>query len=146
VFTDAALGVALRVDSDLKYRLIADIDAFLFEVNSCADLMRKLFQFLHAHAGAPIADDKLTSALKDTLSQRGVDASWFRLLDRNRNFVAHGGTPYLAIDISDDAKWDLLIMKENLLKFDEPESFFVSPSFRQLAKDSSMPRRRCRIV
>jgi len=124
VFTSAARGAALPVDNDLKYQLIADIDAFLFEVNSCAELIGKFFQLLHAHAGSPIADDKLTAALRDALRRFGVDGNWFRLLDRNRNFVAHKGTPYLAIDVSDDVKWELLIMKENLLKFDEPEKFF----------------------
>ena len=124
VFSNTTRGAALSVDDNLKYRLIADIDAFLFEVNSCAELMGRFFQLLHAHAGSPIDDKKLTVALREALGQFGVDGSWFRLLDRNRNFVAHQGTPYLAIDVSDDVKWELLIMKENLVKFDEPERFF----------------------
>jgi len=124
VFTNAAPGAAMSVDDDLKYQLIADIDAFLFEINSCAELMGRLFQLLHAHAGSSIADDNLTAALRAALLKFGVNGNWFRLLDRNRNFVAHEGTPYLAIDVSDDVKWELLVMKENLLKFDESEKFF----------------------
>jgi hypothetical protein len=124
VCSDTIRGAALSVDDDLKYRLIADIDAFLFEVNSCAELMGRFFQLLHAHAGSPIDDKKLSGALRDALAKFEVDGGWFRLLDRNRNFVAHQGTPYLAIDVSDDVKWELLITKENLTNFDEPEKFF----------------------
>ncbi len=124
VFSDTAPGVALPVPNDLKYNLIADIDSFLFEVNSCAELMRQFFQLLHAHAGSPISDDKLTGALRSALTNFGVDGSWFRLLDRNRNFAAHEGTPYLAIDVSDDVKWELLVMKENLVSFNDEQRFF----------------------
>lgn len=137
VFTNIAPGVALPVDNDLKYQLIADIDAFLFEVNSCAELIRRFFQLLHAHAGSPIADEKLTAALRDALGKFGVDGNWFRLLDRNRNFVAHKGTPYLAIDVSDDINWELLIMKENLLKFDEPETFFCFAELQAISEGFS---------
>ena len=124
IFSNAAQGVAFSVDDDLKYRLIADIDGFLFEVDSCAELMRRFVQLLHAHAGRPIADDKLTAVLRDALKRYGVDGVWFALLDKSRNFVAHEGTPYLAIDVSDDAKWELLIMKENIVTLDDPEKFF----------------------
>lgn len=133
VFSDGAPGKALSVDDDLKYKLIADIDAFLFEVNTCAELMGQFFQQLHGLASSPIADDKLTNALIGALTKFGVSRAWFKLLDRNRNFVAHEGTPYLAIDISDKAKWELLVMKENLVQFDDPKKFFRFEELRVIA-------------
>ncbi len=132
-FTDSKDGVAFSYSADGKYELIADIDAFLFEVNSSAEIIRRLFQLLHAHAGAPIADDKLTGVLRDVLSNAGVRDNWFKDLDRNRNFVAHEGTPYLAVDISNNGRWDLLIMKENLRKFDEPKKFFTLSELQGIA-------------
>src|SRR5262249_51748166 len=123
VFTKNAKGRAFNVDSDLKYRLIADIDAFLFELSACTEQIRKLFQLLHAYACSPILDKDLTATLQNVLTRRGVASDWFPALDRNRNFFAHEGTAYLAIDISNDAAWDLLIMKENLFKFDQPKKF-----------------------
>src|SRR5437762_7272065 len=50
VYTDTAEGRAFPVDNNLKYQLIADIDSLLFEINSCAELMGKLFGLLSAHA------------------------------------------------------------------------------------------------
>ncbi len=133
MFTDGSAGVALPVDTDLKYQLIADIDAFLFEVDACTKLMHKLFQRLRAHASSPIPDNKVTAALRDSLRKFGVGEGWFRILDRNRNFFIHEGTPYLAIDISNDAAWDLLIMKENLSKFDQPKKFFRFSELQDIA-------------
>lgn len=133
IFTDVKSGVALPVDDDLKYRLIADIDAFLFEINACADLMAVFFELLHAHAGSPIPTDKRTKTLRDILSKSGVTDDWFKMLDRNRNFVAHKGTPYLAIDVSKDGAWNLLVMKENLVKFDQPDKFFTLSQLQAMA-------------
>src|ERR1700674_1851589 len=86
VFTVNAEGAAISIDNDLKYRLIADIDSLLFEVNTCADLMRTFFWLLHHHAGQSISQDKLTPTLRDALSKQGVSGVWFKMLDRNRNF------------------------------------------------------------
>jgi hypothetical protein len=54
IFTVNAEGHAISIDNNLKYRLIADIDSLLFEVNSCAELIRTFFGLLHNHAGQPI--------------------------------------------------------------------------------------------
>jgi len=53
VFSRGRQGYALCVDDDLKYRLISDIDAFLFEVNSCAELMENLTRRLSRTQAAP---------------------------------------------------------------------------------------------
>lgn len=133
IFIEGKSGVTLPVDNDLKYQLIADINAFLFEVNAAAELMRKFFQLLHALAGKPIPDNELTRALREALEKADVPRDWFAMLDRDRNFVTHKGTPYLAIDISDARAWGLLVMKENLVKFDDPEKFFSLSDLQAIA-------------
>jgi hypothetical protein len=49
VFTESEEGYAYPVDHDLKYSLLADIDALLFELNSACELMTRLFCLLRAH-------------------------------------------------------------------------------------------------
>jgi hypothetical protein len=132
VFTVNAEGIAISIDNNLKYRLIVDIDSLLFEVNSCAELMGTFFGLLHTHAGRPIPPNKLTEALRDALSGQGVGGGWFKMLDRNRNFVVHAGTPYLAVDISDNAAWELLVMKENIRQFVDPEKYFRFSELRDI--------------
>lgn len=134
VFTETAPGYAFPVDDDLKYQLITDIDALLFEVNSCWELMRKLFQLVRAHVGRPIVGgrDRVTDELRAALGA-GSD-EWFRWLDRHRNFVAHEGTPYLAIDVTDDDRPELLVMKENPTTFDNRDEFFRYSELAEVAR------------
>jgi len=137
VFTEKSKGKALRVDNDLKYHIIADIDAFLFEVNACAELMHRFFQLLHGHAGSPVADADLTKKISGALKKHGVAADWFCMLDRNRNFATHKGTPYLSIDVTNDGAYELLIMKENLTRFDESKKYFRYSELVAIAKGFS---------
>lgn len=124
VFTSGSCGFAFQVDDDLKYELIADIDAILFEINSCAELMQRFFELLHAHAGNGISPDKVTTALRRVLAAAGVKSEWFVLLDRSRNFFVHEGAPYLAIDVTTEGEWGILVMKENLSDFGDETKFF----------------------
>src|SRR5271165_7120860 len=44
VFSRAKPAAALRVNDDLKYYVVADVDSFLFEVNACSELMQTFFE------------------------------------------------------------------------------------------------------
>jgi len=125
-FTEAQEGYAYPVDNDLKYSLLADIDSLLFELNSACEFMTCLFSLLHSHVGQPIPSKKLGKSIADVLTQGNQDAEWFVALDKHRNFFMHEGAPYLAIDISNEPKaFDLLIMKENVRVFTDPEKFIA---------------------
>jgi hypothetical protein len=134
VFIEGKPGRAFPVNNDLKYLLIADIDALLFEVNSCWELMRKLFYLVRAHVGCPIVgkvtDKKVTDELKAVLGSSS--AGWFRWLVIQRNFVAHKGAPYLAIDVTDGP--ELLVMKKNLTTFVDPNTFFWFSEIVEVAR------------
>ena len=124
VFTEAKGGYAYPLDNDLKYSLLADIDALLFEFNSACELMTHLFGLLRAHVGQPIPPKQLGKAISDVLSQNTQNASWFVLLDKHRNFFIHEGAPYIAVDLSNEpATLDVLIMKENIKTFTDPDTF-----------------------
>jgi len=125
VFTRTKSGTALPVDNDIKYHVIADVDSFLFEVNACAELMQKFFQLLYAHAGKPITDkEDVAKAVIAVLKKDGVPKAWFKKLKQARNFAAHNGTPYVAIDISEYGKWEALFLKENIVLLDDKRKFF----------------------
>lgn len=124
VVTEAQEGYAYPVDHDLKYSLLADIDTLLFELNSACELMKRLFGLLHAHVGQPIPPKRLGKAIADVLAQGTKDAGWFVCLDKHRNFFIHEGAPYLAVDLSKEPEtFDLLIMKENVRIFTDPDTF-----------------------
>lgn len=122
--TPSAEGIALRVDDDVKYSLLADLDSLLFELNAVCESMLKLFKRVHAHAGVPMPKKSVGTSLRHVLEQAGDDPSWFLKLNTHRNFFSHEGAPYAAIDTSrapDD--YDLLILKQNVKSFDDPKTF-----------------------
>ncbi len=124
VFTQAKEGYAYPLDNDLKYSLLADLDALLFELNSACELMTRLFGRLCAHAGRPIAQKHLGKAIGDVLNQNNQDAGWFISLGNHRNFFMHEGAPYIAVDLSSEpVTLDILIMKENVKTFSDPDTY-----------------------
>lgn len=126
VFTKNHEGYGYRVDDDLKYSLIADVDALFFELNSACELMTRLFSLLHAHVGTIIPELELGITIAKVLSQGEYDAKWFVSLDRHRNFFMHEGAPYLAVDLSNEPEHlVLLVMKENVRMLSDPNSFIT---------------------
>lgn len=122
VFSPGKPAYALtHLDQVLLYDLLIDLDAVLFEMNALTDLFRELLVLIHQHIGAPVLKD-VGRELKRILSQTGGDTRWFSELDRHRNFFAHNGSPFIAIDVSGDP-WDLLIMRRNLKEFNDPKDY-----------------------
>lgn len=117
-------GVAFDIDNDLKYRLLIDIDSLLFELNSLCELKEQFFERLHTLANKPMPKKNAGLSVKAVLDDAKQDSSWFVTLDNHRNFFAHNGAPYLAVDIaSHSGGMDVLIMKENIRRFSDESKF-----------------------
>lgn len=141
VFTIGEKGYALPVqDPDLIYKLLVDINSFFFEINSCTELIKDLFSIVCSHVGKEIPNGQSGKFIQRLLARVEQDTSWFRLLDEHRNFFLHRGTPYLAVDISNEASegWDLIIMKENLTRFDDPTKFMMFADLRKIDRGFKM--------
>jgi hypothetical protein len=123
IFSHEREGYAFRLDTTIKYRLIADINSLLFEFNACADLILEFVQKLYEHVGRPSDKASIIKEIKGAYKQAKISSSWFTLLDTNRNFIAHNGTPYVAVDVSNPDRPALLVMKDNVLTFDDPDTF-----------------------
>ena len=112
-FSPKKEGYGLRIDYTLKYNLIIDVDALLFELNACCDFMKEFLTILYNHTGNPINIDNAGLAIKKILEAEGLNIDWFVALDRHRNFFMHEGTATLAVDISEaPQKYDLIVMSE----------------------------------
>lgn len=129
-FSPKKEGYALMIDENLKYNLIIDIDALLFELNACCDFMKEFLKVLYNHIGNSIRDAGLT--IKKILETEGLNIDWFVELDTHRNCFMHKRTPYIAIDISKAPM--LIIMKKNLKKFDNTENFLLLSNLDKIVK------------
>jgi hypothetical protein len=133
VFTEKAEGATLEVDADGKYEAILDVDSLLFEMNSCADLMNKFFGQVRAHVGKPIDDKHPGAESKKVLEAAGLDSGWFKELDRTRNFVAHEGSAYFAVDVGGKSP-DLLVLKANVRSFEDANTYLRFAQLSQMVE------------
>jgi hypothetical protein len=125
IFTQDKEGYVFYIDDDLKLDLLIDIDAFLFEINSCCELLGMYLFELYNALEISIDKGKVGITLARILREAGTDISWFRKLDDCRNFFIHTGAPYIAIDVTDDDNKNLIIMKENLKSFTDPNKYLT---------------------
>ncbi|RAR41048.1 hypothetical protein DP091_26025 [Paenibacillus sp. MDMC362] len=86
----------------MKLDLLLDIDAFLYEINSCCDLFGQYIYKLYTAIGISILKDKTGQELARIFTVASNDTAWFRVLDESGNFFIQNGTPYIALDITDE--------------------------------------------
>jgi len=115
-------GRALIVDNDLKYRLLVDVDALLFELNSLYELWMEWFRSLHRHALVPMPCRTANDSIRHILATEGHSTDWLDHLNDDRNYFTHRAAPYLAMDIS-TARYDVLFLKSNVIDLSTSKSF-----------------------
>ncbi|AXF07221.1 hypothetical protein CUJ91_04290 [Paraburkholderia graminis] len=115
-------GISLRVDDHMKYLMIADLHSVISEVDACIDRMKAFMETLYDHVGQHITDKQRIEIINSWMKERGVDPNWFKRLASARNFIAHVGAFYIALDTT-ESSWDLLLVKGNLRQFDDPRTY-----------------------
>ncbi len=124
IFTLKKEGYAFDIDENLKFNLLIDLDSLLFELNSVCELMTNLIFELYTHAGKNIDKKKVGFIIKKVIEESGESSDWFINLDTHRNFFMHEGAPYIAADVTNGPdNYDLLIIKENIMNFDDLSKF-----------------------
>lgn len=115
-------GVALPVDDRLKYLLVADLHSVISETDALLEGMKKFMRALHDHVGQPIDKKQVAALIDGWLLALGIGPEWFKEMSDARNFVAHDGAFYPALDTT-ESSWDVLLVKENVKQFDDPTTF-----------------------
>lgn len=135
-FTAAYNAYVFDLPADFLCELLIDLDALLFEVNSCCELMSLLFEGLYKHAGRELPHKSVGLTIRQVLETAGQDPAWFQSLNRHRNFFIHNGAPYFAVDLSkaDEGNYDLLIMKRNLHSFDDEDEFVPFSKLKEIVR------------
>ena len=103
---------ALRLkDSDLAFRLVAGIDAFIFEARSSYEILGALV----GRIASNILDIKVDErTLRKLLEIGGHDTSWIDDLRDERIRFFHETSPWLAVRITDgDPPYEVLVLRRN---------------------------------
>ncbi len=133
-FEPGKQGTVLDLDESLRYHFLLDLDSLLFELTSCCELIMCFFGRIKGLGGDPIDESKLGKSLQKIVKDAGKDVDWFVVLDNHRNLFIHKATPYFAIDVTDESKLDILIMKENLVEFSGEDRFIRLSDLEQIVQ------------
>lgn len=123
VFEKGKEGCAWNVDEALKYRLIAAAQSLLFEINACAENFEKFFILSADLLGKTLSKEDARKELITTVRAAGVGNSWNRILKRARNFAAHDGILYPAVDVSNKDHPEVVFLFQNVKSLDDPKKF-----------------------
>jgi hypothetical protein len=140
-----------RAVEEARDRVLLATDSFLYECRSFVKLLARFtYEMLVGIRKKPAPKQQLSTGQTVTLIDRGgklrthdfllflcdqlqVAADWFLFLSTHRNFFTHKATPYCAVEEtrSSPAKYDLLIMRTNILDFSaaDPKDYFRISEF-----------------
>ncbi len=125
-FPSADKRYAFTIEDDyLIFNILIFIDSLLFEINSTCELISSYLYEIYAFTGKNIAKKDIGKEFKKIIKEAGEDIEWFENLDSHINFFIHEGAPWVAVDISNEDYYDLIIMKENLKAFDDEEKYIT---------------------
>jgi hypothetical protein len=72
----------------------------------------------------PIPKGERFELFGKAIRDQGGSTAGFDFITAQRNFLLHQGAPYVAVDVSNQEKLDLLVMKENIKSFEDESKFF----------------------
>jgi hypothetical protein len=84
---------------------------------------------------------KGTFEIQKIINDNEGKKEWFIKLDHLRNFFIHKATPYIAVDVTNRESYNLLIMKKNLYKFDNPNDYFTLKDLNQTVRGFSQSKK-----
>lgn len=121
IYTLENEGYAFRINEDLKYGIIIDIDSYLHCLAATLELMCEFFVCLYKQIGQPISKKQAHEKIKVIIDSNS--SNWIKEFKDYRNYFTHNAAPYFAVDMSSEAKPQLIVMKENIADFSDNTKF-----------------------
>jgi hypothetical protein len=128
VQTGSAYPVA---DKRLAFKVVADIDSFLFESRSAYEIvgrfLKELFQY--------VLDKKIDEeGIRACLELRGLDTKWIDELREKRIEFFHKTAPWVAVRIVSEQplSFGLVIMKKDIKNFTNRNDYFHLEALRDI--------------
>ena len=126
-------GYAFDVENEFTYNLLISFDSFLFEIDSCCELITAFIRLIYNHVSQHVTKEQIGKILKTAIEDAGGSSSWFESLQNLRNYFIHEGAPYFAVDVTIPDSFELLVMRENLKSFDDESKFVrLRPEFESI--------------
>lgn len=118
-------GYAYYPDDDrIFYDICVALDALYFETRSAYEIVGKFVQTF----GKKILNRNFSEKdIQKILVNEGQKTDWINEVQEHRKLFFHETAPWIALSISkrDPLEFSLIIMKENLKEFDNPEKYIT---------------------
>ncbi len=103
---------ALRLaDSELGFRLVAGIDAFIFESRSAYEILGAAVREIVGNILGKEVDER---ALREVLETKGHDTTWIDDLHDERITFFHRTAPWFAVKVTEnDPPYEILVLRRN---------------------------------
>ncbi len=122
-------------DPRLPFRVLADLDSFLYQTKSACEVMAGFAMALFRDIlGKRPGIKAVKKEFIQFLSDASVDMGWYTSLEKLRNLFIHNTAPWLAVKrISDQpVRFDLVLLKKNVRTFDNPDEWVELDEYRKI--------------
>lgn len=107
-------------DGELPYKLLASLDAFIYECRSTYEIVGKfLRRFSETFLASPITEQQVATILRDA----GLDDTWIPDLADHRKLFFHSTAPWVALKITSRSPFraELLVLRRNISDLTDAE-------------------------
>jgi hypothetical protein len=121
-----------QLEEAIYYDICLAVDAFFFEFRSCYEVMGK---FVTIFCEQMLCKNISEKQLRAVLVSAELDTRWIEPLRMNRITFFHNTAPWIALEIHrrKPLKCSILVMKENLHKFDDPDKYITQSQMANTA-------------
>ena len=111
---------AIEIEDAVKYPIIIDVNSFLHEIYSGLCVLDTLYQRVLIEVLNKTPENKIFSKL---LERHNNSQEWLIKFYENRGHFTHAGTPWFALSTENDQDFEILILKENIKDFSDPDTY-----------------------
>jgi hypothetical protein len=118
-------------DRNLPYRLLIDIESFLFEFRSAYEIVG---EFLREFFGRVLRSKLQETQVIAALEAGGNDTEWISLLRKERVVFFHDTAPWIVFEVKDNGpfKYHLVVLKRNARDLSNPEDYVRLHEYRAI--------------
>lgn len=107
-------------DRELPYKLLASLDAFIYECRSTYEIVGKFLRcFSKTFLANPLTEEQVKAILRDA----GLNDAWILDLTDQRKVFFHNTAPWVALEITGRSPFraELLVLRHNVRDLTDPD-------------------------
>lgn len=128
------MGLPLQND-EIGFRLVASLDAFLYEARSAYEMLRTfVIRFTRHILKRRCHENDAERMLQEAMHAHGHSFDWVKELRKYRASFFHETAPWFALEMTsrDPRRYELLILNENVADLEKNSNYVRFESYRSI--------------